>query len=83
MADFQAEKAIVQSLYADLATATAETVDAVLARHVHADWHWRGMHPFHEQRGASAVARVFWAPFLTAMTRVQRRPHLHGGLERD
>jgi hypothetical protein len=34
------------------------------------------MHPFHEQRGAEAVAEVFWRPFLTAMSRVQRRPDI-------
>jgi hypothetical protein len=34
------------------------------------------MHPFHEQHGAEAVARVFWSPYLTAMSRVQRRPDI-------
>ena len=45
----------------------------MLARHVSPDWHWRGMHPFHEQHGPRAVADAFWKPFLGAMTRVQRR----------
>lgn len=76
MSDFQAEKAVVRALYADLSAATPASVAEVLAQHTHADWHWRGMHPFHEQHGAEAVARVFWAPFLTAMTRVQRRPDI-------
>jgi hypothetical protein len=34
------------------------------------------MHPFHELQGAEAVAQAFWSPFLTAMTRVQRRPDI-------
>jgi hypothetical protein len=34
------------------------------------------MHPFHEQRGAEAVAEAFWAPLLQAMTRLQRRPDI-------
>ncbi len=76
MSDFQAEKSIVRALYSDLADATPETVAAALARHTHSDWHWRGMHPFHEQRGAEAVAKTFWAPFVTAMSHVQRRPDI-------
>ncbi len=73
MTDFQTEKQIVRTYHADLAKASPETVGDVLARHVSPDWHWRGMHPFHEQHGPQAVAEVFWQPFLTAMTRVQRR----------
>ena len=73
MTDFQAEKQTVRAYHAALATATPETVGDILARHVSTDWHWRGMHPFHEQRGPKAVADVFWSPFLAAMTRVQRR----------
>src|SRR5690348_10371942 len=76
MTDFQADKAVVRALYADLSGATPGDVGAILARHTHPDWHWRGMHPFHEQHGAEAVARTFWAPFLTAMIRVQRRPDI-------
>ena len=76
MADFQTEKSILRALHADLASAAPETVGAVLARHTHPDWHWRGMHPFHEQHGATAVAQAFWQPFLTAMSRVQRRPDI-------
>lgn len=71
--DFQAEKAVVLAHHAAIATATAETVEAQLALHTHADWHWRGMHPFHEQTGAGAVAAAFWSPFLAAMSPVQRR----------
>ena len=71
--DFQAEKQVVRAYNADLATATPDTVAAILARHAAPDWHWRGMHPFNEWHGADAVAEVFWKPFLVAMTRVQRR----------
>jgi len=74
--DFQAEKDVVRSFLADLAEAGPQTVEEVLARHTAPDWLWRGMHPFHEQRGAEAVARAFWTPFLSAMTRVQRRPDI-------
>ena len=74
--DFQSEKALVRAHYAALARATPGTVAAALAESTTADWHWRGMHPFHEQRGAPAVAETFWVPFLAAMTKVQRRPDI-------
>ncbi|WP_342078355.1 ester cyclase [Yoonia sp. SS1-5] len=70
---FQTEKALVRAHYAALAKATPDTVADVLAERVSPDWHWRGMHPFHEQHGAQAVADTFWSPFLSAISRVQRR----------
>ncbi len=73
MVDFQAEKALVLAQYEAMAGATPETVASLLAERTASDWHWRGMHPFHEQRGPEAVAQAFWGPFLTAMARVQRR----------
>lgn len=70
---FQSEKELVLAHYAALGMATPENVAAVLAVRTSPDWHWRGFHPFHEQAGAAAVASAFWAPFLRAMSRVQRR----------
>jgi predicted ester cyclase len=70
---FRPEKTLVLDHYAALARATPATVEGILAASTTPDWHWRGMHPWHEQRGASAVAAAFWAPFLSAMTPVQRR----------
>ncbi len=73
---FQDAKAVVLAHYDALAAATPETVAGILAERTSADWHWRGMHPFYEQYGAADVAASFWAPFLTAMTSVQRRPDI-------
>ncbi|MFB9885156.1 nuclear transport factor 2 family protein [Balneatrix alpica] len=70
---FQDEKALVRAHYQALAQATPQTVAAVLAERTSDNWLWRGMHPFHVQQGASNVATAFWAPFLTSMSRVQRR----------
>lgn len=70
---FEAEKRLVLDHYDALAGANAASVATALAERTAPDWHWRGMHPFHEQRGAGAVAAAFWAPLLSAMTRVQRR----------
>lgn len=76
ISDFQIEKALVRAFHAELATATPDTVGGILDRHVAPNWHWRGMHPFHEQHGAAAVATVFWQPLLGAMTRLLRRPDI-------
>jgi ketosteroid isomerase-like protein len=70
---FQSEKDLVRAHYAAIASATPATVADMLAQNTSPDWHWRGYHPFHEQHGADAVAARFWVPFLTAMSRVQRR----------
>lgn len=70
---FQTEKALVRAHHAALAAATPETVAAALADHTAPGWHWRGMHPWHERTGVAAVAEAFWRPFLSAMSRVQRR----------
>ncbi len=73
MSAFQAEKAVVRAFCQDMEGAGPAEISAVLARHTSPDWHWRGMHPFHEQHGAEAVARAFWQPYLTAFTAPQRR----------
>lgn len=73
MADFQTEKALVRDHYAAIAAATPATIGKVLAQRTSPDWHWRGMHPFHEQHGAAAVADACWGPYLAAMKPVQRR----------
>ena len=75
-ADFRAEKALVRAMHADLAAAPADGAAEVLACHVAPDWHWRGMHPFHERRGAEAVAAAFWTPLMASFTRLQRRPDI-------
>jgi len=75
-ADLQLEKDIVRAHHAAIARANGETIGEALAAHTATDWHWRGMHPFHEQYGANAVAEQFWRPFLSAMTGMQRRPDI-------
>jgi hypothetical protein len=74
--DFQAEKDLVRAHHAAIARASADTLAAALAEHTSPEWLWRGMHPFHEQRGAEAVASMFWTPFRQAMTGLQRRPDI-------
>ena len=76
MPGFQSEKALVREYHSAIAGADAETISDVITRFVAPEWQWRGMHPFHEQTGPAAVAATFWAPLMTAMTRLQRRPDM-------
>lgn len=76
MSDFQAEKAHVLAFYEALDAAGPEGCAKVLERFCAPDFLWRGMHPFHEQRGAQAVAEVFWTPLKQALTPIQRRPDI-------
>lgn len=71
--DFQSEKAVVRAFHQELASATPQSVEEILTRHTAEGWLWRGMHPFDIRIGAQAVADSFWKPFLTAVTRIQRR----------
>ena len=73
MTDFKSAKAVVRAHYAAMAQATPDTVADIIADATSPDHLWRGMHPFHEQTGAQAVADAFWSPLLRAFSHVQRR----------
>lgn len=73
MTDFQSEKALVRAHQAAIAAAPPEAMAEALATHTTPDWHWRGMCPIYEHRGAEAVARAFWTPLCTSLSRLQRR----------
>ena len=73
MSDFQANKALISEYYAELDKARGAAIAATLKRYTADDYLWRGMHPFNEQRGAGAVAEVFWTPFRRAFAPLQRR----------
>lgn len=70
---FQDQKAVVRGLYEAMRGATADSIAATLAEYTTPDWHWRGVHPFYERRGAQAVSDAFWGPLMTSLTRMQRR----------
>ncbi len=69
----QAAKNTVRTFHTAFDSASNEDLAAVLARHTSEDYLWRGMHPFYEQTGASAVADKFWLPLRVALTSMQRR----------
>jgi len=69
----QDAKRVVSAHYDAISSSAPETVASALALNTASDWHWRGMHPFHEQHGAEAVASTFWAPLMSSLTNIQRR----------
>jgi len=73
MSKYQAAKDIVRNYFDAMENATSGTVAGVLKAHVSEDYFWRGGYPFGEQRGAEAVADIFWVPLLKASNRMQRR----------
>lgn len=87
MSDLQSAKAVVRNLNAALDRATPEQVVTALKAYVTPDYRWRGMHPFDELAGASAVAASFWSPLKSALVPLQRRPDIflagYNSLEQD
>lgn len=73
MVDFQEEKQLVRDFYASLDNADSESVAEVMGQFVANDYLWRGFHPFNEMTKADQVAKTFWAPLKSALTRLQRR----------
>jgi hypothetical protein len=73
MSKYLAAKVIVRNYIDAMENATSGTVAGVLKAHVSEDYFWRGGYPFGEQRGAEAVADIFWVPLLKASNRMQRR----------
>jgi hypothetical protein len=69
----QSAKQTVRACQAAFDTCPDQDMATVLASAATPDYHWRGMHPFHEQDGAVAVADVFWQPLRNAFTGLQRR----------
>ena len=73
MTDFRSEKSMVLDYYRELDSAEPGSIETAIEQHCEDDYCWRGMHPFHVQSGAAAVAAVFWEPFRAAFRHVQRR----------
>jgi len=73
MSTYQAAKQLVRDYFSALEDATPETVAEVLRTYTSTDYDWRGVYPFREVQGGDAVAKIFWAPLLQALTRMQRR----------
>lgn len=73
MSKYQAAKAVVRRYFDALEKSKPENVIEALKAHTSEDYVWRGVYPFREQRGAQAVADVFWYPLMRSFARMQRR----------
>ena len=79
MSKYQAAKAIVRTYFDELENATPETITAVLQKHTSENYQWRGVYPFREQQGATAVSQTFWSPLMTSIRHMQRRQDIFIG----
>nr|WP_171124872.1 MULTISPECIES: ester cyclase [unclassified Ruegeria] len=70
---FQTEKSLVSAFHNALETATQEETSNVLSQFCAPDLLWRGFHPFNQIIGANQVARYFWQPLKSSLTRLQNR----------
>ncbi len=73
MKSYQDQKSLILSFYDELEAANADSVGKVISQFTNTDFQWYGVYPFNEQNGGDAVAEVFWIPFLSAWSNVQRR----------
>jgi|TARA_B110000116_G_scaffold261566_1_gene265918 hypothetical protein len=73
MKSYQNQKSLILSFYDKLEGANAKSVEKVISQFTNSDFQWYGVYPFNEQKGGDAVAEVFWIPFLSAWSNVQRR----------
>ena len=73
MKSYQDQKSLILSFYDELEAANADSVRKVICQFTNTDYQWYGVYPFNEQNGGDAVAEVFWVPFLSTWSNVQRR----------
>ena len=73
MTDLSKIKAVTRAYMAEFDAAPPNRRLDVLQNHCTEDYHWRGLHPFHEQPNAEAAITTFWQPFLAAFTHPERR----------
>ncbi len=69
----QAAKRVVREFHRQFDTAPDHELADVLRQYTADEYHWRGMHPFYEQHGATAVAGQFWLPLREAFHSLHRR----------
>ena len=73
MKSYQDQKSLILSFYDELEAANADSVRKVISQFTNPDFQWYGVYPFNEQNGVDAVAEVFWIPFLSSWSNLQRR----------
>lgn len=71
--NYQSEKQIVRSYYAELDDVKNHTPSQVLKKYSSDNYTWRGYYPFDNLNNADDVATQFWQPLHTSLTSMQRR----------
>jgi len=66
-------KALIQSYYQSLDTASPECISEVMKQFCEQDFKWHGCHPFNTLDSTNAVCEQFWKPLRFALTSMQRR----------
>ena len=67
MGKYQEVKNLVRSYFDELEKCAPEEAEAVLKKYMSEDYVWKGVYPFLDQKGAQAVANVFWMPLKKSM----------------
>ena len=73
MNNFQREKSVIRAYMDAFDSADICDLETTLASLTTSNYHWRGMHPFYEETGASNVVTEFWHPLKKSLTSLQRR----------
>ena len=73
MENFQNNKSLIQSYYNEIEDANTQNILKIIKKYTIPEFHWYGVFPFNEQKGALSVTEAFWIPFLSAWSNVQRR----------
>ena len=74
VSELRTAKETIRSLIAQFDRASSpDGMLAALRAHATPDYHWRGVHPFHEQTSAEKTIEAFWAPLQESFTSAQRR----------
>lgn len=69
----QAAKLQVQTLCDAFDRANSAELTTILEQYTDDHYHWRGLHPFNEQRSAADVVDIFWKPLRYSFSALQRR----------
>ena len=73
MSGFQEQTRVVRDFYKALDASPTSGITQTLKEYTADDYTWRAFHPFQMQTDVQQVSDLFWQPFRTAVTSVQRR----------
>lgn len=73
MTDFQSEKNLILSYFAELDSADCTDLEDIETKYAGDGYFWRGYHPFDEISDPKEVASRFWRPLRQGLTSLQRR----------